>query len=267
MSEEEREKARQEALLTVARDRLSREEELTSEQAKRLALLNEQAAELRSQLGELSAQLEASEAKDAEQEVQLTNLGERLNAALARELQLRAREAARLRAERESLEAYRSEFFGEMRKALGDRRDIRIVGDRFIFQSEVLFSSGSAELGAAGRAELAELGGALRDVIDRIPERIDWLLVVEGHTDDVPLVSAGRYRNNWELSQGRALSVVRYLSENEGIPPERLAALGYGEYQPVDAGGDAEARARNRRIELKFAERPPLGETAAADPE
>ncbi|MEL7464276.1 MAG: OmpA family protein, partial [Pseudomonadota bacterium] len=145
---------------------------------------------------------------------------------------------------------------GEMRKALGDRSDIRIVGDRFIFQSEVLFSSGSAELDGAGRAELAALGGALRDVVARIPDNIDWLLVVEGHTDNIPLGGAGRYRNNWELSQGRALSVVTYLAEAEGIPPDRLAALGYGEYQPVDAAPTPEARARNRRIELKFAERP-----------
>lgn len=233
--------------------------------AREMALLNSQAAELRSQLGALSAQLDTSEAKDKNQDIQITNLGSRLNAALARELQLKAseatllqREAERLEAEKNDLEAYRSEFFGEMRKALGERKEIRIVGDRFVFQSEVLFDAGSAELGAAGRGELVRLGIALREAIARIPEGIDWLLVVEGHTDNTPLAGTGRYRNNWELSQGRALSVVRFLSEAQGLPPERLAALGYGEYQPVAQGADANALSRNRRIELKFAERPPL---------
>jgi chemotaxis protein MotB len=249
--------SREQALLAVARAKLAENDSQISDQAKNLALLNEQAAELRAQLATLSAQLSASEAADEEQQVQLSDLGSRLNAALAREVQLRAREAKRLEAEKASLEGYRSEFFGEMRKALGDRQDIRIVGDRFIFQSEVLFASGSAELGFAGQQELANLGAALRDVISRIPASIDWLLLVEGHTDNVPLGGGGQFSDNWELSQGRALSVVRYLTEREGIPAERLAALGYGEYQPLEAGTTAEARARNRRIELKFAERPP----------
>lgn len=249
--------SREQALLAVARAKLSEGETTISDQAKNLALLNEQAAELRAQLATLSAQLDASEAADADQQVQISALGSRLNAALAREVQLRAREARRLEAEKVSLEGYRSEFFGEMRKALGDRQDIRIVGDRFVFQSEVLFASGSADLGVAGQRELGNLGSALRDVISRIPESIDWLLLVEGHTDDVPLTGGGRFADNWELSQGRALSVVKFLTEREGIPAERLAALGYGEYQPLDGGSGPDARARNRRIELKFAERPP----------
>ena len=233
--------------------------------AREMALLNSQAAELRSQLAALSAQLDASEAKDKDQNIQIANLGSRLNAALARELQLKAseaillrREAEKLEAETNDLEAYRSEFFGEMRKALGEREEIRIVGDRFIFQSEVLFDAGSADLGAAGRQELARLSTALRSAIARIPDGIDWLLVVEGHTDNTPLAGTGRYRNNWELSQGRALSVVRFLSEAQGLPPERLAALGYGEYQPVASGDDDTSLSRNRRIELKFAERPTI---------
>ncbi|QIE55494.1 peptidoglycan -binding protein [Pikeienuella piscinae] len=258
LSEQEKAKEREKALLALARSRLAERETEVSEQAKALALLNEQAAELRAQLGQLSAQLGASEAKDRESEAEIANLGARLNAALAREVQLKAREAERLKAENESLESYRSEFFGEMRKALGDRRDIRIVGDRFIFQSEVLFDTGSAELGFEGRAELSNLGGALREVIDRIPDGIDWLLVVEGHTDDVP-ISGGRFRDNWELSQARALSVVRFLTEFEDVPAERLAALGYGQFQPLDTRDTPEARARNRRIELKFTERPPRG--------
>ena len=254
----------EQALATRAAELEASAREL-EERAREMALLNSQAAELRSQLGALSAQLEASEAKDKDQEIQIANLGSRLNAALARELQLKAteatllrREAERLEAEKNDLETYRSEFFGEMRKALGDSQDIRIVGDRFIFQSEVLFDAGSADLGNAGRGELARLSVALRNAIARIPDNIDWLLVVEGHTDNTPLAGTGRYRNNWELSQGRALSVVRFLSEAQGLPAERLAALGYGEYQPVTDGDDPAALARNRRIELKFAERPPL---------
>ncbi|MFV0474297.1 MAG: peptidoglycan -binding protein [Pikeienuella sp.] len=256
---EEQAKAREAALLAIARSRLDEREREVSEQAKALALLNEQAAELRAQLGQLSAQLDASETKDRESEAEIANLGSRLNAALAREVQLKAREAERLKAEKESLEGYRSEFFGEMRKVLEGRSDIRVVGDRFIFQSEVLFATGSARLGFDGRAGLSDLAGALREVIARIPAGIDWLLVVEGHTDDVP-ISSGRFRDNWELSQARALSVVRFLTEAEGLPAERLAALGYGEFQPIDPADTQEARARNRRIELKFAERPERGE-------
>lgn len=259
LSEEEKAREAEAALLALARARLDEREAEVSEQAKALALLNEQAAELRAQLGQLSAQLDESEVKDRESEAEIANLGARLNAALAREVQLKAREADRLRQEKESLEAYRSEFFGEMRKALAGRSDIRIVGDRFIFQSEVLFDTGSAQLGFDGRAELSNLGGALREVIARIPAGIDWLLVVEGHTDDVP-ITGGRLADNWELSQARALSVVRFLTQFEGIPAERLAALGYAEFQPIDSADTPEARARNRRIELKFTERPPRGE-------
>lgn len=257
LDEEEAARARQEALLALARNRVAARQETISDQAKDLALLNEQAGELRDQLATISAQLEASEASDEASDTRIANLGQRLNAALAREAQLKAREVARLEREKNDLESYRSEFFGEMRKALGSREDIRIVGDRFIFQSEVLFGPGEASLGAEGRRELSDLGGALRDVIDRIPESIDWLLVAEGHTDDTPLSGGGRYRNNWELSLARALSVVQFLSGEEDIPPSRLAALGYGEFQPVAEADTPEARARNRRIELKFTARPP----------
>ena len=257
LSDEAQALSREQALLATARAALAERQKKVSEQAKNLALLNQQAAALRQQLASLSAQLDASEADDAAKDVQLANLGQRLNAALARELALKAKEAARLAAERNDLETYRSEFFGEMRKALGDRKDIRIVGDRFVFQSEVLFGPGSADLGFAGQGELASLGDAIREVVARIPAEIDWILVVEGHTDDVPLSGTGRFRDNWELSQARALSVVRYLTDAQGLPPERLAALGYGEYQPIDLGATPEARARNRRIEVKFTERPP----------
>ena len=226
--------SREQALLATARAALAERQAKVSEQAKNLALLNQQAAALRDQLAALSAQLDASEADDAAHDVQVANLGQRLNAALARELALKAKEAARLEAQRNDLETYRSEFFGEMRKALGERQDIRIVGDRFVFQSEVLFGPGSGVLGVDGQGELASLGDAIREVVARIPAEIDWILVVEGHTDNLPLSGNGRFRDNWELSQARALSVVRYLSDVQGLPPERLAALGYGEYQPLD---------------------------------
>jgi chemotaxis protein MotB len=251
----ERDKER--ALLATAQKLLSERQTQISVQDKNLALLNAQAVELRNQLAALSSQLDSSEAKDAAQQVQIANLGSRLNAALARELQEQAKEAARLRKEANDLATYRSEFFGEMRKALGDRQDIRIVGDRFVFQSEVLFPPGSALLGFEGRSELSRLGDAIREVSLRIPSQIDWILVVEGHTDNLPVSGNGQYRDNWELSQGRALSVVRYLAEFQGLPPERLAALGYGEYQPIDFENSVAARARNRRIEVKFTERPP----------
>lgn len=257
LSDEAQALSREQALLATARAALAERQAKVTEQAKNLALLNQQAAALRDQLATLSAQLDASEADDAAQDVQLANLGQRLNAALARELALKAKEAARLEAQRNDLETYRSEFFGEMRKALGTRQDIRIVGDRFVFQSEVLFGPGSGVLGFDGQGELANLGDAIREVVTRIPAEIDWILVVEGHTDNLPLSGNGRFRDNWELSQARALSVVRYLSEVQGLPPERLAALGYGEYQPLDGGDTIEARARNRRIEVKFTERPP----------
>jgi chemotaxis protein MotB len=137
-----------------------------------------------------------------------------------------------------------------MREVLGAREDIRIVGDRFLFQSEVLFDFGSAELGAEGRAELGRLAAAIREVAPEAPEGIDWILRVDGHTDDV-----GPASTNWELSQERALAVVEYLIEEEGIPPRRLSANAFGEYQPLDTAGTEEARARNRRIEVKFTER------------
>lgn len=262
LTEEVSEREKEQALLATAKNLLEQRQERISVQDKNLALLNAQAIELRNQLAALSAQLDASEAKDAAQQVQIANLGTRLNAALARELQAKAKEAARLKKEANDLAAYRSEFFGEMRKALGDRQDIRIVGDRFVFQSEVLFPPGSALLGFEGRAELSRLGDAIREVSLRIPSQIDWILVVEGHTDNIPVSGGGQYRDNWELSQARALSVVRYLAEFQGLPPERLAALGYGEYQPIDFTNSVSARARNRRIEVKFTERPPRGQAS-----
>ncbi|MEO1121232.1 MAG: OmpA family protein, partial [Pseudomonadota bacterium] len=170
----------------------------------------------------------------------IEDLGARLNQALAQKV--------------DELQRYRSEFFGRLRDVIGSRNDIQIVGDRFVFQSEVLFSTGSAELGAAGRRELSRFAGLLRDISSDIPPEVSWILRIDGHTDRVP-ITGGIYRNNWELSQARALSVVEFLINQENIPPQRLAATGFGEYQPIDPGNTREAFARNRRIELKLTER------------
>ena len=160
----------------------------------------------------------------------------------------------RLEAEAQDLENYRSEFFGRVREILGDREGIQIVGDRFVFSSEVLFEAGSAALGFEGQQQLGEVAAVIREIQGEIPEGINWILRVDGHTDNIP-ISGGAFADNWELSQARALSVVRYLITAQGLPADRLAANGFGEFQPVDAANTPEARARNRRIELKFTER------------
>lgn len=241
---------RERALLALARETVAKGAEANTDQARQLAALNAQTRELRRQLAALQSQLEASESADDASKVEITNLGQRLNAALAREAALKAREAERLRAENRDLASYRSEFFGRMRQILAGREDIRIVGDRFVFQSEVLFDVGSAALGAKGRAELANLAQAIREVAPEIPDGIDWILRVDGHTD-----SRGSAETNWRLSLDRAYAVVRYLIEVEGLPPERLSANGFGQYQPIDSGTSEAAYARNRRIEVKFTER------------
>lgn len=216
------------------------EERKLSESARaQVALLNQQLSALREQLQQLTAALDASEKKAAEQEVQIANLGQRLNAALAGKVQELAR--------------YRSEFFGRMREILGDSPDIRIVGDRFVFSSEVLFSPGSAEIGEEGRDQLIRVAQALKDIAAKIPPEIDWILQVEGHTDRVPINTA-QFPSNWELSQARAMSVIRLLTE-QGIPPQHLAAAGYGEFHPLNSGGGDAALRRNRRIELKLTQR------------
>ena len=218
---------------------LARELEISMAARAQLALLNSQLAELRAQLAAPNEALGASEARDVEQQAQIVDLGKRLNAALAAKVQELAR--------------YRSEFFGRLRDVLGDRKDIRIVGDRFVFQSELLFASGEAELGQAGREQMAALARTLRDIARSIPVEINWVLRVDGHTDRVP-ISTGQFPSNWELSTARAISVVRFL-QSQGIPPERLAASGFGEYQPLDPGETRAAYRRNRRIELKFDQR------------
>ena len=204
-----------------------------------VALLNQQIAALREQLSRISQALDLSEQKAKDQDVQIADLGKRLNAALASKVQ--------------ELASYRSEFFGRLREILGDRPDIRIVGDRFVFQSEVLFTPGNADLGADARHELDLLAGALRAIAPRIPTEIPWVLRVDGHTDKRP-ISTAQFPSNWELSTARATAVVKYLIE-QGIPADRLAAAGFGEFQPIDAGSSDEAYRKNRRIEFKLTER------------
>lgn len=249
-------------LLDVAKQTLSAEQEKTVEAARKVALLNEQIAALRAQLGDLQGLLDASAARDAAAQVQLESLGSQLNTALAQvaaEQKTRAEmeeaERKRLEAENANLEKFRSEFFGQLSQLLAGREGVRVVGDRFVFSSEVLFTPGAADLAPEGQAQIAGVVEILNEVAGQIPPGIDWIIRVDGHTDNVPLSGNGAFADNWELSQARALSVVRYMVESLGFPPQRLAATGFGEYQPVATGEDAEARAQNRRIELKLTER------------
>jgi chemotaxis protein MotB len=213
--------------------------QITSQSEAQVALLNQQMLAMRDQLAQLSAALEASAQKSKEQQVQIADLGSKLNAALASKV--------------EELARYRSEFFGRLREALGQRDDIRIVGDRFVFQSEVLFASGSADIGQAGRDQLDTLATTLILITKEIPEDIDWVLRIDGHTDKRPITS-GLYASNWELSTARAIAVLKYLA-TKGIPENRLAAAGFAEFSPLDTGDSDEALTKNRRIEFKLDQR------------
>jgi chemotaxis protein MotB len=219
---------------------LEDERQVSRRALSQVELLNQQIAALRRQITALEGALELSEARDRESQTKIADLGRRLNVALAQRVQELAR--------------YRSDFFGRLREILGDRPDIRIVGDRFVFQSEVLFDTGSDEISDAGLQELGALAEAVVELEQEIPEDIPWVLRVDGHTDVRPITGSGRFRNNWELSAGRAISVVRFLID-KGIPADRLVAAGFGEYQPIEEGESEEAYARNRRIELKLTER------------
>ncbi|MEM9785122.1 MAG: peptidoglycan -binding protein [Pseudomonadota bacterium] len=266
----------QATLLALANAELAEQEALSAESQRQVALLNEQITELRTQVGNLQSLLNLAEEADREAQVQIETLGSQLNTALARvaaeERQRRAleeaerirleaeaarleEEAERLAAEAENLSRFKSDFFGQMREVLEGQDRVRIEGDRFIFASEVLFAPGRAQLSPSGQAEIANIADLLRSIADEIPSGIDWVIRVDGHTDNIPVGAGGRYRDNWELSQARALSVVRFMSEDLGIPPQRLAANGFGEYQPLNPANTAEARAQNRRIELKLTER------------
>lgn len=227
------------AAVAAARGLLTDERQAAGQGRLQINLLNQQIAALREQLARIAAALDASEKKAEEQRVQIVDLGSRLNQALASKVQELAR--------------YRSEFFGRVREALGNRPDVRIVGDRFVFQSELLFPSGAAVLEPGGRERLAALAHTLMDIARQIPPDINWVLRVDGHTDARP-INTRDFPSNWELSAARAISVVKFLTE-QGIAPERLAAAGFGEHQPLDPARSEEALARNRRIELKLDQR------------
>jgi chemotaxis protein MotB len=331
---------RQEILLSEAKVRLQGEKEINIESRLLVESLNQQLAEVRGQLGQLQSLLDASEAKDASEDVEIKNLSSKLNAALARvaseqrknsreltaqntklkalaierdnaltilsnektklagfqekeskrlnleagilrernlvlraltierndalekltkekELlaELKQRERERLEAEAKELKKYQSKFFAEVEKALGDQEGIKIKGDRFIFSSEILFDKGKADISQGGLNQIKLVSDIITSISNRIPPEINWVLRVDGHTDNIPLSGRGIYKDNWELSQARALSVVKYMSEELGVPSSRLAATGFGEYQPFDPANTDEARAKNRRIEIKLTER------------
>jgi chemotaxis protein MotB len=222
-----------------AKGQLADERKMSDEARAQAALLTQQLESMRQELSRLESSLNSSEALSVEQKVEIANLGKRLNAALASKV--------------EELARYRSEFFGRLRQLLGDRPGIRIEGDRFVFQSELLFASGSADLGEDGQARLAQLAQSLNEVTRQIPTDINWVLRIDGHTDKVPIKS-GRFPSNWELSTARAVTIVKFLA-TQGIAPDRLAATGFGEFQPVDKGSDGAALARNRRIEIRLDQR------------
>jgi len=219
--------------------KLDEQRQITNDALAKVELLNQQLAALRLQLAALNEALEASEAKDKDAQAKIADLGQRLNVALAKKVR--------------ELNEIRSDFFGKLRAALGSRQDFKIVGDRFVFPSDVLFDPGSAELKPSAYGELDKLVAALKDIQDDIPPDIAWVMRVDGHTDINPIATP-EFPSNWELSSARAISVVRYLM-NAGISPKHLVAAGFGEFQPIEAGESPDALARNRRIELKLTER------------
>ncbi|MEO1544535.1 MAG: peptidoglycan -binding protein, partial [Pseudomonadota bacterium] len=238
LSGDEAAKTAADRIATLTSD-LEKQQNASSEALAKVDLLNQQILALRRQISALNDALEASEKKDQDSQDRIQDLGRRLNAALARQVQ--------------ELQRYRSDFFGRLRELLSTRKDIRVVGDRFIFQSEVLFPSGQAQLTSQGFSAMNQLASAINELRGEIPKEIDWVLQVDGHTDAQP-INTPDFPSNWELSTSRSLSVVRYLI-SRGVPPQRLVAAGYGEFAPLDNGDSFEALRRNRRIELKLTSR------------
>ena len=257
------------ALLATAQAELREAEAISSEAQRQMAVLSEEVRELMAQIGGLQSILDDYRRRDEKNNVKITNLGSDLNMALAqaasearRNLALEAvekkrlaEEAARLAIEAKSLEQYKSDFFGRMRGLLEGIESVRIVGDRFVFSSEVLFPSGGADLSVAGRRQISKVSTLLKNIAEQMPAGIDWILQVDGHTDDQPLLSGSNFGSNWELSQARALSVVVFLVNEQGMEPRRLSANGFGEFQPLNPENTGAARAQNRRIELKLTEK------------
>jgi chemotaxis protein MotB len=218
---------------------IANERRLSAEAQAQAALMSQQLQEMQQELAKLSAALDASDKLSAEQKAQISDLGRRMNRALAGKVQ--------------ELQRYRSEFFGRLRDVLGSRPGVSVVGDRFVFQSEVLFASGSAEIGVEGQRQMVQLAQTLLEISRQIPSDVNWILRVDGHTDTVP-ISTSVFPSNWELSNARAVAVVKFLIA-QGVPAERLAATGFGEFQPLERASTPSARAKNRRIELKLDQR------------
>jgi chemotaxis protein MotB len=214
----------------LAKDDLSREANA------QIALLNQQLSALRTQIGALEEALQASEAKDTENRGQIADLGRRLNLALAQRVQ--------------DLSRYRSDFFGKLRQILEGRADVRVVGDRFVFQSEVLFAPGEATISPEGEAEMQKLASAIKELETQIPDDVNWVLRVDGHTDKRP-INTPEFPSNWELSAARAIAVTKYFVA-QGIPAQHLVAAGFGDSRPIDPGDTPDALAKNRRIEFKL---------------
>ena len=228
-----------EARVVAVTKELDDQKGLTAQALAQVELLNQQILALRKQLAALENSLGDADKRDKQAQAQIADLGQRLNVALAKRVQ--------------ELSQYRSTFFGELKRSLGERDDIQVVGDRFVFQSEIFFDSGSADLAPQGYAELDKLAAALKDLETRIPKDLNWVLRIDGHTDIRP-ISTVSFRSNWELSSSRAISVVKYLI-GKGVPPNRLVAAGFGEYQPLSSGVSEADLRRNRRIELKLTEK------------
>ena len=227
------------ATIAQLESEVAEQEDLSREATAQVALLNQQLAALRMQIGALEQALEASESRDVDSRTQIADLGRRLNVALAQRVQ--------------DLSRYRSDFFGKLREVLEGRADVRVVGDRFVFQSEVLFDAGAAEISPEGQQEITGLADAILELQTQIPDDVRWVLRIDGHTDSRP-INTPQFPSNWELSSARAISVTKFLIA-QGVPAERLAAAGFGEYQPLDERSDEIALRRNRRIELKLTER------------
>ena len=254
------------ALMTIAETELLTIEEISIEAQRQMTLLSLEVAELRAQIGGLKSILGDFRRRDEANKVEITNLGSELNVALAQVASeerknrlLQEAESERLLKEKErlalaakTLEQYKSEFFGRMRILLEGREGVSIVGDRFVFSSEVLFASGRADLTAEGQNEISKITEVLKGIVSEMPSDIDWILQVDGHTDDLAVTGGIEFRNNWELSQARALSVVLFMVNAKGMDPKRLSANGFGEFQPLNRENTSAARAQNRRIELKL---------------
>ena len=248
--------------LREARLRLSVQEEKAKASMQEVTSLTLQTNSLKERLRELTAILDATIEKDFSNNVEIKSLGAKLNAALAKvaseqkiRAQLEEKERKRLETETKNLREYRSVFFGRLKKILGDIEGIDVVGDRFVFSSEVLFDRGSADIGLAGKIQLDTISSVLKDISKKIPDDINWVLRVDGHTDKTPLSQNSIFKDNWELSQARSLSVVKYMINVHEINPKRLSAAGFGEHQPISFSNSKEALAKNRRIEFKLTER------------